>query len=99
AGCDQKPSNRVGAILADHFERIHRVPASLRHLLAELVQNEIVHNDVLETRLLKQERTNRMQCIEPAAGLIYTLRDEICGKRTLKDFLILERIVPLRERH
>ena len=40
-----------------------------------------------------------MERVEPAAGLIHGLRNEIRRKRVIKRGLLLERIMPLRERH
>ena len=40
-----------------------------------------------------------MQGIEPAARLIDALANEVGGEIALESFLILERIMPLRERH
>ena len=57
------------------------------------------HDDVLVGRLVEEQRRNRDERVEPAARLIDGLGDEVRGEALLEDFFILERIMPLRERH
>ena len=57
------------------------------------------NDDVLIRALVKEQRRNRNERVEPAARLIDRLGDKVCGEIFLKDLLVLKRIVPLRKRH
>ena len=93
------PADGVCAMLAERLHRIDGVALRLRHLMAVLVLDMAEHDDVLVRGLVEQQRRNRNQRIEPAARLVDGLGDEIGWKALLEDILVLERIMPLRERH
>ena len=57
------------------------------------------NNDILKRGLVKQQRRFRHQGIKPASGLVYGLRDKLSRELSLKQFLILKRIMMLRKRH
>ena len=54
---------------------------------------------VLKRVGVKQAGGDRHQRVEPAAGLVDGLGDEVCREAALKLLLVLKRIVPLGERH
>ena len=56
-------------------------------------------DDVLVRRLVKEQRRDGDERIEPAARLIDGLGDEVRREAALEDLLVLERIVPLCKRH
>ena len=57
------------------------------------------HQTVAVARLVEDQCRDREQRVEPSAGLIDRLADEISRELLLKEFLILKRIVMLRKRH
>ena len=57
------------------------------------------HDNILIGRLVKQQRGFRHQRVEPAARLVNRLRDKLCRKLLLEQFLIFKRIVMLCKRH
>ena len=86
-------------MLAERLHRVDGVALRLRHLVAVLVLDMAEHDDILVRGLMEQQRRNRNQRIEPAARLVDSLRDEVRREALLEDVLVLERIMPLRERH
>ena len=49
--------------------------------------------------MTKDEGVDREERVEPAAGLVDGLADEVGGESALKDLLVFKRVVPLRSRH
>ena len=77
------------------------LPLRLRHLLAVLVEDQLVDQNVLVRRLVEQECADGVQRVEPSAGLVDPFADEI-GRvlfAAVDQLLVLERIMPLGERH
>ncbi len=93
------PTDDVRAVGVQGLERIDRIALGLGHLLAARVQQQAVDDDVLVSRRILDQRADGMQRIEPAAGLIHALADEIRRKIGLEQFLVLERVMPLGKRH
>ena len=54
---------------------------------------------MLERRTVSQERRDGQKAIEPATCLVDTFTDEIGRKLVLEQFSVLERVMPLGERH
>ena len=57
------------------------------------------NDNVLIWRLVKDQRRDSQQRIEPASRLIHSLGDEICRELLLKQLFILKWIVVLRKWH
>ena len=57
------------------------------------------HDDIAERRLIEQQRGDRHERIEPAAGLIDRLRDKVRRELLVEQLLVFKGIVMLRERH
>ena len=93
------PADRIRTVLPQRIHRIDGVALRLRHLSAVLVLHMAEDDDVLVRRLVKEQRRDGDERIEPTARLIDCLGDEVRREAALKDFLVLERIVPLRKRH
>ena len=64
-----------------------------------LGQNKAGDDKVLPRRGVKEMGRKDQERIEPAAGLVDSLRYEIRGERSLEFVLILKRVVGLRIRH
>ena len=79
--------------------RVRDVAAALRHLLAVLVQEQREADDVAVRRAVEHERVDREQGVEPAAGLVDRLADEVGGEAALERVLVLERVVQRRGGH
>ena len=93
------PAERVGAVAVDHVPRHDDVAERLRHLLALGVGDVAEAEDGLERALVVEQRRDRDQAVEPAAGLVDRLAD-VVGRVLLVELgLVLERRVPLGERH
>ena len=93
------PPDRVRALLVEHRPRIDDVALVLGHLDAVLVVDVTQNYAILERRPVKQQRRHREQRVEPASRLVDRLADEVRREMLVEDILVLERIVPLRERH
>ena len=93
------PADRVGAMAAQRVHRIDGVALGFRHLLPVLILHMAEHDDVLVRGLLEQQRGNGDQRIEPSARLVDRLGNEIRREAFFKDFLVLERIMPLGKGH
>ncbi len=89
------PADRIGAVGVQGIHRVDGIALGLRHLVAVLVEHEAHDNDVLEGRLVEQERCLRMQGVEPASCLVHSLGDEGCRELLLKQVLVLKGIVEL----
>ena len=93
------PADRVGAVGLQRLKGIDRVALGFTHLLAVLVLHMSQHNDILKAGPVEHQGGNGVQRIEPAAGLIHRLADEVGRELRLKQLLILKGIVMLREGH
>ena len=71
----------------------------LAHLDTVLIVDVTQDYTVSESRLVKENRGNREQRIEPSSCLIDRLGYEIRREVLFKEFFVLKRIVILRERH
>ena len=56
---------------------IHRIALGLAHLLSVLVQHQAHDNNIFIRRLVKQQGGFSQQGIEPSAGLVHCLGDEL----------------------
>ena len=93
------PADRVGTVLGKLLHRVGGVALRLRHLLPVLIEDVTENDDVLVGRLIEDEGRDRHQRIEPAAGLVDGLADEVSGEVLLKDILVLKGVVPLGKGH
>src|SRR3990172_11524215 len=93
------PPGRIRSVFADERERIDRVLLGLGHLLSLLVQDMLIDQHILVCRLVKEDRPDGMESVEPPSCLVYSLRDVIGGIGPFEDLLVFERIVPLGEGH
>ena len=98
-GGEEVPAQRVGAVAVDDLPRLHRVAQRLGHLAALLVEDQPEADDVLERGLVEQQRGDGQQRVEPAAGLVQRLADEVGGEPLLEMVLVVVRRVELGERH
>jgi hypothetical protein len=62
-------------------------------------KDQTSNNEILPRRCAEQMRREDQQRVKPPPGLIDTLRDEIGRECTLKQFLVLERIMKLSVGH
>ena len=92
----------------DDVPRLDGVALALRHLLAARVEHEVIHQHVTIRRggaggvvrqCIAQCGRDREQRVEPAACLVHALGDVISREVGREHIGVLERIVPLRERH
>ena len=93
------PSYRVCALLVQHAPRIDYVALMFGHLDTVLVVDVTEDNAVLERSAVENKRRDREQRIEPASCLVDRFRNKVRGELLIENLLVLERIVPLRERH
>ena len=77
----------------------HDVALALAHLLALVVEDVAQAEHALVGAAALDERGDGEQAVEPAAGLVDGLADEVGREALLEDVAVLERVVPLRERH
>ncbi len=96
---EEVPPQGVGAAGVEHRPWIDDVAFRLRHLLAVLVEDQCVADDIAVRRTAEHERVHGEQRVEPAAGLVDRLADEVGRKATLEDVLVLEGRVELRRGH
>ncbi len=83
----------------DHVPGLDHVAAALRHLLALRVEDEAQADDVAVARGVEEQDRLGEQRVEPAAGLVDRLADEVGGEALLEELLVLERIVELGPGH
>ena len=93
------PADRIRTVLPQRIHRIDGVALRLRHLAAVLVLHMAENDDVLVRRLVKEQRRDGDERIEPAARLIDRLGDEVCRETALENLLVFKRIMPLCKRH
>ncbi len=95
----QEPTHGVGAELVEHAVHVRVVAQVLRHLLAVGAEHDAVADHVLERRLVEQGGGHDVQHVEPAAGLADVFHDVVAREVLFEGFLVLERVVELREAH
>ena len=95
----QVPTQGVGPLVVEDDRRLGVVAQLLRQLGAVLGKQDSVAYDVLEGRPVEQGGGKDVQRVEPAAGLVYVLDDEVGREVLVKPLTVLERVVHLRERH
>ena len=83
----------------DDVPRRDDVAERLRHLLALGVGDVAEAQHGLVGALVEEQRRDRDQRVEPAAGLVDRLADVVRGELLVELVLVLERGVPLGERH
>src|SRR6185312_6508823 len=83
-GGEEVPAQRVGAVAVDDLPRLDRVAQRLGHLAAVLVEDEAEADDVAKRRGVEQERGDGEQRVEPPAGLVQGLADEVGGEALLE---------------
>ena len=95
----QDQTERVGAVGVHDLHRVGVVAETFRHLLAVLGQHHAVHHHMHRRRLVEERAGEDRECVEPAAGLILPLGDELGREAAVEVFLVLEGIVFLSVRH
>ena len=98
-GGEEVPAERVGAEALQDIPGHHDVALGLRHLLPLAVEDQAEAHDVAVRRLIAEEHRDRVQRVEPPARLVDRLADEVRRVLLLELVGVLERRVPLRERH
>ncbi len=107
------PAEGVGPIAVENLVRLAIIPLALRHLATIFAQHQSQHDAIaigmrklveggrVVTRfgVVKQQRADRQQAVEPAAGLVDGFADKIGGKLLFKFLLALPGVPPLGERH
>ena len=93
------PAQGVRAELLQGLHGVHGVALGLGHLLAVLVLHQALDQHVLKGGLVKQQGGDGQQAVEPAAGLVHGLGDEVRGELALEKLLVLKGIVVLGKGH
>ena len=99
AGGIEVPAHGIGALLVKDRPGIDHVAQMLGHLSAVLVLHMPQNQAAFIGRALKHRRTDRQQAVEPAAGLVDGLADELRREGGLELFLVFKGIMPLGEGH
>src|SRR5690606_35232572 len=81
-GGEQVPAESIGAELVKDFPGGNDVALRLRHLLALAIENQPETDHVLVARLVEEQGRFSQQRVEPPAGLIDRLADEV-GREAL----------------
>eukprot|EP00966_Prymnesium_polylepis_P279832 6464868-Prymnesium_polylepis.1 len=96
ARAEQRPPYGVGAVALEEGPRVDRVAFALGHLLAVGVEHEPDREHGAVGGPAEERGREREHRVEPAAGLIDTLRDEVDDRRRIG--LPAERVVRRGER-
>ena len=99
AGAGHEPAQRVGAVLVHERDRLQHVAEVLAHLAAVLGEDVAEADHVLVRGPAEDQRADRHQRVEPAAGLVDRLADVLRRVGLLEDLLVPVRRAPLGERH
>ena len=94
-----EPAHRVGAVLIHQRNRLEHIAKMLRHLATLLVKDVAEADDVLVRGSIEYECADGHQRVEPAAGLIDCLADEVRWVHRLEVDIRAMRITELRKRH
>ena len=96
-----EPADGVGSVLVHQRDRLEDVAEVLGHLAAVLGQDVAQAEHVLVRRLVEDQRPDGHQRVEPAAGLVDRLADEVgrVGLLEHRRGALDVRVAPLRERH
>ena len=93
------PADSVCTVCLESLKGVNGVALGLRHLLSVLIEDVSEDENVLVGRAVKDKSGYRHKRVEPAARLVNTLGDKVCGELRLENLLVLEGIVPLCEGH
>ena len=93
------PAHGVGALLVQHAPGIDHVALVLGHLLAVLVLHVAQHDAVFKRRAVKHQSRDGHEGVEPPAGLVDGLGDEVGREALFKDLPVFKGIVPLGKGH
>ena len=93
------PADGVGAVGLQRLKRIDGVALGFGHFLPVFVLHMAEDDDIFKRRLVEQQRRNGQQRVEPAAGLIHGLGDEVGGELLFKQLLVFKGIVVLGKGH
>ncbi len=93
------PAYGVGALIIEDRPGVYHIALVLTHLEAVLILHQAEDEAILEARLVEQTGGDGQQGIEPAAGLIHGLADEVGRVAPLEQLFIFKRIVPLGKGH
>ena len=99
AGRREEPAHRVRAVPVHQPHRLHHVAEVLGHLAPLLVDDVPQAHHVLVRRMAEHQGADRHQRVEPAAGLVDRLADELRRVRLLELTQVPQRRAVLRERH
>lgn len=99
AGGEHEPPHGVGAVLVHERDRLEHVAEVLAHLAAILVEDVAEADDVLVGAVVEDQGADRHQRVEPAAGLIDRLADEVGGVARVECLAPSMGVAPLREWH
>ena len=86
-------------MLVNHIPGGDHIAAGFGHLLSVLIQDQPQANDILVAVLLKQQRADGVQRVEPAAGLVNRLTDVISRELGFEFIQVFKRVMQLRHRH
>src|SRR5690606_36335797 len=95
----EEEAQRVGAEVVDNLDGVRVVAGALAHLATVVGKDEAVYNYCLCGGNLEKRSCEYSERVEPAAGLVEALADEVRRKALLECFLVLEGIVILRVGH
>ena len=95
----QVPAQGVRALVVEDGGRLGVVPQLFGQLGAVLSQQDPVADDVLKGRQVEQSAGQDMEGVEPTAGLVDVLHDEVGWEVFLEPLPVLERVMHLGERH
>jgi histidinol-phosphate aminotransferase len=93
------PARGVDAVFVEDFPRVDDVAFGFAHLRAVFGQDVAQADDVFEGGTVEEQRAHGVERIEPAAGLVDGLADVVGLLLFFVQFVVLERVVPLRHRH
>ena len=96
-----EPAQRVGPVAVEELERVEHVAEALGHLAAVAVDDVAQADHVAVGGLVEQQRAHGQQRVEPAAGLVDGLGDEVGREGLLEGGPAVGRVrvAPLGERH
>ena len=98
-GGEVVPAECVRAVGVEHLPGDDDVALRLGHLLALGIEDQPEAEAGLVRRAAEQQHRDRQQRVEPAARLVERLADVVGREVLLEPVLVLERRVPLGERH